>query len=96
MMINAYHVVIKGSKAKEATEAYIKTALDPKNQADMALYSGYAPTTKAGNDQVEDKLKPWLPTTEENFGKAVGFLDDEWWGENLGDVSEKWTEWASS
>jgi putative spermidine/putrescine transport system substrate-binding protein len=95
--INAFHVVIKGAgKAKRATEAYIKTAMDPKNQADMALYSGYAPTMKAALPMVDDKIRPHLVTTEENYAKTIGFIDDEWWGKNLTDVSAKWTDWASS
>jgi putative spermidine/putrescine transport system substrate-binding protein len=96
MLIGAYHVVIKGSKAKRATEQFIKTALEPQKQADMALYSGYAPTRKDAIDLVDEKVRPWLPTQEDNLGKSAGFLNDEWWGANLSDVSAKWTEWASS
>jgi putative spermidine/putrescine transport system substrate-binding protein len=96
LRIRAYHVVIKGSKAKKATEAFIQTALEPNAQAQMALWSGFAPSRVAGNALVEPKLRPWLPTEPENWQKGVGFLDDKWWGENLTKVSEKWTAWASS
>ncbi len=96
LMINAFHVVIKGSKNAKATTEFIKTALEPKNQAEMALHSGYAPTRNGATELVEERVRPWLPTHEENAGKAVGFVSSEWWGENLEDVSAKWTEWASS
>jgi putative spermidine/putrescine transport system substrate-binding protein len=96
LRINAYHVVIKGSKRKVATEEFIKSAMEPQVQADMALWSGYAPSMKAAQDLVDDKVKPWLPTTAENYEKGAGFLNDEWWGENLTKVSKAWTEWASS
>ena len=41
-------------------------------------------------------MRPWLPTDEANLSKSVGFLNDEWWGANLTDVSAKWSQWASS
>jgi putative spermidine/putrescine transport system substrate-binding protein len=96
LRIRAYHVVIKGSARKKATEEFIRTALLPENQAQMALFSGYAPTLKSAMEKVDEKIRPYLPTEQANWDKGVGFLDDKWWGENLNDVTKKWTEWASS
>jgi putative spermidine/putrescine transport system substrate-binding protein len=96
LRIRAYHVVIKGSPHKKATEEFIKTALVPENQAEMALFSGYAPTLTAAMDKVDPKIRPYLPTEPANWAKGVGFMDDKWWGENLTKVTKRWTAWASS
>jgi putative spermidine/putrescine transport system substrate-binding protein len=96
LRIRAYHNVIKGSPRKRATEEFIKTALKPENQAQMALWSGFAPSRVGATELVDAKVRPWLPTDPSNWDKGAGFLDDEWWGKNLTEVSAKWTAWASS
>jgi putative spermidine/putrescine transport system substrate-binding protein len=89
-------VIPKGAKGPKAANEFIKTSLQPQNQADMALGSGYGPSIKAAVDLVDPKIKPHLSTAPENLAKSVGFIDDKWWATNLDKVAEQWTKWASS
>jgi putative spermidine/putrescine transport system substrate-binding protein len=85
------HTIPKGTKKRDASVAFIKTALDPDVQAAFAqLSGGLSPVTKEGLEKVDAALKPYLSTTPENWDMAVGGLDDKWWGANLGDTSTKW------
>jgi putative spermidine/putrescine transport system substrate-binding protein len=96
LQIRGGMVIPKGSKGAKAANEFIKLSLEPQEQADMALGSGYGPTIKAANDLVDPKIKPNLSTTPENLAKSVGFIDDKWWATNLDKVSAQWTKWASS
>ncbi len=96
LQIRGGMVVPKGAPGAKAGMEFIKTSLDPQNQANMALGSGYGPVVTAANELVDPKIKSWLSTTPENLAKSVGFIDDQWWSQNLDKVSEQWTKWASS
>jgi hypothetical protein len=56
----------------------------------MALYSGTSPVTKKGYELTDDRLKPWLPTYPPNAEKAVGYLNWDWWAENMDATVKKW------
>jgi putative spermidine/putrescine transport system substrate-binding protein len=96
LQIRGGMVVPRGAPGSRAANAFIGLSLQPERQAEMALGSGYGPVVTAANDLVDERIRPYLSTTPENLEKAVGWIDDKWWAENLTEVSEQWTNWASS
>lgn len=96
LQIRGGMVIPKGAPNAQAGQAFIAKSLQPQAQADMAKGSGYGPVIEAANDLVDESIRPWISTTPENLEKTVGFIDDKWWAENLTEMSDRWTKWASS
>lgn len=90
----AVHTVPKNSPRQTATLEWIKIASDPRYQAELANVGGFAPTLKAAQSLVRPDVMPWLSTSPEALEKSVGGMNEQWWGENLTEVSKKWYEWA--
>ena len=96
MLAADYHAVPKGGKYAAASMEFIKTAMQPENQANFAeLSGGLAGSVTKANDTVPDRLKPWLPTTPENLAKSVGAQNDTWWGTNFDAVNAQWTKFTA-
>jgi putative spermidine/putrescine transport system substrate-binding protein len=96
VLLCTYHVIPRGDEKAPADKEFIKTALEPENQLEFARLSGLAPSRVQAVEKVDERLKPLMPTTAENWDKAAGFTNDEWWGENYVSVSEKWYEWVGA
>lgn len=94
LRVYSTHIVPKDSPRQEATLEWIRVGLDPQNQADLAHVAGFGPTLKSAQSLVNDQVRPWLSTTDEAIEKSVGGMDEQWWGDNLGDVTTKWYEWV--
>lgn len=94
LQILDHHTVPKGDPRAPATIEFIRTALEPQAQADLAFTTGLAPTRESAFQLVDDRIKPWLNTHPDNWNAAAGILDDEWWGGNLDRVTTAWYEWV--
>lgn len=89
-----HHIVPKGHPNKDVAFEFIKAALDPPTQAECALLTGLAPTREGALDLVDDSMKPWMASLPENAEKGAGKLDDEWWAENIDEVTTAWFEFV--
>lgn len=96
LLLRTYHVIPRDDPKAPATKAFIKSTLELQPQLDFARLSGLGPVLKEATTAVDDKLKPLLPTTPENWDVAAGFVDDNWWGPNYTDVSKQWYEWQGA
>ena len=71
---------------------FINFALQAKPQAELTKYIAFGPTNKNAMQHVNPKLQPLLSSNPENIKKGF-FLSGDWWGPNLGKVTEQWNEW---
>lgn len=90
------HTVPNNAKSERATLEWIKIGTTPQNQAELAHAAGFAPTLKEALPLVREEVQPWLSTSPEALEKSVGGMDEQWWGDNMDDVTTKWYEWAGS
>lgn len=96
LRIADYHVIPKGADAA-ASVKFITSALTPAAQVEFATLSGgLSPVTKAGVDQISDDLKAYLASSKENWDKAVGWINDDWWAQHLADVTKRWYEFVGN
>ena len=89
------HIIPKYVQSKEACQEFIKAALDPEAGAEFSLLAGgLGAPMKAADGFMDDKIRPLVSTTPENFALSIGAQDDTWWGENLDAVSTTWFEFV--
>lgn len=90
------HIIPKSVPSMPACIEFLKAALDPDAMGRFALLAGggIGPPTKTGFNRLDESLKPFVASNPDNAAKAVGWMDDKWWGENIDDVSTKWYEFV--
>lgn len=88
-------VVPKGSSNKESAISLISHATTPEAQSAIMAEYTYGTVNEKAEPDLDDLEKSFSPTENGEFDKGR-FLDQDWWGENYGTVSEQWTTWTSS
>jgi putative spermidine/putrescine transport system substrate-binding protein len=85
-------VIPKGSKNVELAHAFLAHALSPKPQAEMTNHIAYAPVSIKAAGNVNEKMKPYLPSDPEvqKLGLALDFT---YYAENYASVTERLNEW---
>lgn len=65
-------------------------------QLEMAMATGYSPVLKSALAKIpRDELK-WYSAYQPNAEAALGSIDLQWWADNMTDVADRWSTWASS
>lgn len=82
---------IKGSKSKDAQQAFLKYIATPEGQAGFSDYLPYGVTT-TGDVDVDDETKKYLPTFNEDKISETYTYDVDYWGPNIDKAYEKWSE----
>jgi putative spermidine/putrescine transport system substrate-binding protein len=85
-----YLVVMKGTKKKEAAMKYINFCLRPDRQAHWAKLSAYMPTKTKSYSLIPEEIMKYLADPK-NPNHIVA--DDNWWRDNLAEVTERYKEW---
>jgi putative spermidine/putrescine transport system substrate-binding protein len=88
----------KGAKNKDGAKRFVAFATDPARLATQAQLIAYGPMRKSavslvGKHPVIDvEMKDYLPTSPDNFKKALRF-DDAWWSAHGADLQKRFEEW---
>jgi len=94
MAVYDVFMVPKGTKNKDAAMAFIAYATGPEAQAALTENIPYAPINSDAKPKVGGLLKSYLPTEPEIMDKAV-LVDQQWWGDNYDDATQRWTAWQA-
>jgi putative spermidine/putrescine transport system substrate-binding protein len=94
LQIIVHHTISKHQPAPDLCVEFIKQALAPEPSSQFAAAALLSPPTREAYDLLSEDTKRWMSINPEYLDQSVGAIDDDWWGENLDDVSTKWTEWA--
>jgi putative spermidine/putrescine transport system substrate-binding protein len=88
----------KGAPNKEDAKRFIAFATEPAQIAAQAELIAYGPMRKSAlplvgkHPAIDIEMKGFLPTTPENFGKAVKF-DEVWWKEHGTELESRFKAW---
>jgi putative spermidine/putrescine transport system substrate-binding protein len=83
-----------GSKNVDAALDFIAFASRPERMADQTNYIFYGPARKSAAALIDPKLKPHMPTSEENFRDAIAF-DFEFWADHVDELNERFSIWLA-
>jgi putative spermidine/putrescine transport system substrate-binding protein len=89
-----YWAVVKGTPRAKEAQMLINTAMNPENQATFSktIRFGYGTVSPEGSEYFTEEELKRMPSDPENF--ALGFkVDNEWWGEHLGEILPRWEQW---
>lgn len=88
----------KGATNKDDAKRFIAFATEPAQMAAQAELIAYGPMRKSAialvgkHPAIDIEMKGFLPTTPENFGKAVKF-DEVWWKEHGTELESRFKAW---
>lgn len=85
--------VVKGSKNTPAAMEFIRFATGTKPLADQTKFIPYSPARKSSMKQVEEKIKPWLPTTAHSGRSMV--TDAAWWSDHADEINQRFASWLA-
>lgn len=91
----------KGAKNKDAAKQFIGFATKPERLAAQAQLIAYGPMRKSALDLVGPHpvinvdIKSFLPTSPDNFKKALRF-DDTWWSQNGEPLKQRFVAWRAA
>jgi putative spermidine/putrescine transport system substrate-binding protein len=85
--------VVKGSKNKQAAMDFIFFATDTKPLADQTKFLPYSPSRKSSMKLVEEKVKPWLPSSPRNGRSLV--INAGWWSDNADELNQRFAAWLA-
>lgn len=86
--------VVKGSKNRDAAEAFLSYVAQPEQQARLVEFVPYGAATKDTKLNVDPLLSSYLPNSGDNAKSSV-VLDAKWVGDNFDEINRRWTEWTS-
>lgn len=96
LQIITHHTISKHQPEPELCAQFIKSAFEPEPLAEYSTRSFNSPPTQAAYDLLDDETKEWMSTNPEHMDASYGVIDDEWWGDNLDQVSTAWTNWVGT
>ncbi len=88
----------KGAKNKDGAKRFIAFASDPARLAAQAALTAYGPMRKSAlplvgkHPVINVEMKEFLPTSPDNFKKALKF-DDAWWSAHGEELTKRFQEW---
>lgn len=88
----------KGAKNKDGAKRFIAFASDPARLAAQAELIAYGPMRKSAlqlvgkHPVINVEMKEFLPTSPDNFKKALKF-DDAWWSAHGEELTKRFQEW---
>ena len=88
-------VIPKGAPNKDVAMLFIAWATQPEIQASITEFIPYGPPNTLANAYIDPTWGPvvsGLPSAPENLAVQVK-ADGVWWGENIEQLLERWTEW---
>jgi len=89
-------VIPKGAPNKDVAMLFIAWATQPEIQASITEFIPYGPPNTLANAYIDPTWGPvvsGLPSAPENLAVQV-IADGVWWGENIEQLLERWTEWV--
>jgi putative spermidine/putrescine transport system substrate-binding protein len=91
----------KGAKNKDGARRFIVFASDPARLAAQAELIAYGPMRKSAiqlvgkNPVINVEMKDFLPTSPDNFKKALKF-DEAWWDTHGEELIKRFQDWRGS
>ena len=86
--------IVKGSPNREAAQKFIESAISAEAQTRFAEAIAYGPANLRATPQLDAVESEWDSSSPEH--RAVSWqIDNEWWGENTAEVTERWTAWTA-
>lgn len=88
----------KRAPNKKLAKQFIAFATEPARLATQAELIAYGPMRKSAvalvgkHPEINVEMKPYLPTTPENFRLALKF-DEAWWTEHEGEIGKRFKTW---
>jgi putative spermidine/putrescine transport system substrate-binding protein len=88
----------KGAKNKDGAKRFIVFASEPARLATQAELIAYGPMRKSAlqlvgkHPVINVEMKDFLPTSPDNFKKALKF-DDAWWGTHGEELTKRFQDW---
>jgi putative spermidine/putrescine transport system substrate-binding protein len=93
-----YWAIPRGAPFQEAAKAFIRFATSPGPLSEQARWIPYGPARRSAAEQVGQHpelgldMKPYLPTSEQNFVQALNF-DGAFWRANEAALKERFAGW---
>ncbi len=93
-----YWAIPRGAPFQQAAKAFIRFATSPGPLAEQARWIPYGPARRSAAAQVGEHpelrldMKPYLPTSEQNFVQALNF-DGAFWRANEAALEERFAVW---
>jgi Spermidine/putrescine-binding periplasmic protein len=84
--------MVKGSPYAEYLTDFIKTVNDPENQAKFSSLMPYGPSNTAAAKHLPPEILVDLPAAD-NI-KDAAFYSDQFWIDNLDELTERWNRWS--
>lgn len=85
--------MVKGSPYSEHLTDFIKTVNDPENQAKFSSLMPYGPSNAAAGEYLTPEILAGLPAGD-NI-KDAAYYSDAFWIDNLDELTERWSRWAT-
>lgn len=85
--------MVKDSPYKEHLNRFIQTVNDPVNQAKFSSLMPYGPPNRLAADELSAEQLAGLPAGD-NIKDAL-FVSDAFWIDNLDELNERWSRWAT-
>jgi putative spermidine/putrescine transport system substrate-binding protein len=92
LMTVDYLAVPRGAKNAENAMKLIDWLTRADLQAELAKESGIGPSNVAALDELTDAEKENLPSYHYKKGEVLLF-DNQWWADNVDQMSERWNAW---
>ena len=86
--------IVKGTQNLETAKEFLTFATDTQRLVDQSSYISYGPVRKSAIARVSDKMRPHLPTSEENLKNALRY-DSLWWADHLEELSLRFEAWLT-
>ncbi|HXJ78779.1 MAG TPA: ABC transporter substrate-binding protein [Candidatus Methylomirabilis sp.] len=83
---------LKGAKNAENGQRFIDFACQPEIQANVAKNIPYGQSNRLAFKSIPADVAARLPNSPEHKAKAF-LMDGQWWADNRGKVSERWSQW---
>ncbi len=94
-----YWSIPRGAANQDAARRFIRFATSPGPQADQARLIPYGPSRHSAlklvgkHAELDLEMKPFLPTSEANFGRALAF-DGTFWTANEAALNARFADWV--
>ena len=85
-------VIPRGGKNTDLAQNFLAFASSSDPQSQLPQYISYGPVNKKAIELVAPDVLKELPTAPVNLAKQF-FINNDWWNQNLGVVSERWNTW---
>ncbi len=85
--------VVKGSKNIQASMDFIMFATGTKPLADQTRFLPYSPSRKSSVKLVDEKVKPWLPSSPHGGRSLV--INAGWWSDHADELNQRFAAWLA-